>query len=104
MRDSARTIGPPAHAGGELSGSFACEHQMRMAVDESGDHAGVLAADPMVGVGRVGASAHPWRCAGADDHQRGVGDDAERVAIALGGVVGDELADVGAGTVIAWPP
>src|SRR4051812_40943584 len=65
-----------------------------MAVDESGDHGGVVAADPTVGVGRVGAVAHPHDL-GAVDDQRCVCDDAQRVAVAVGGIVGDELVDVG---------
>src|SRR6185369_18054627 len=67
---------------------------MCMAVHESGDHAGVGAADPVVGVGRLRAPADP-RDLGAIDHQRRVGDDAEWIAVAVGGVVGDEFADVG---------
>ena len=58
-RDAARPVGLAAHPRRELGGPFAREHQMCMAVDESGDHAGVGAADPIVGVRRVRAPADP---------------------------------------------
>ena len=93
-RDPARPVGLAAHPRRELGGPFAREHQMRMAVDESGDHAGVGATDSIVGVRRVGAAAHPHDLC-AVDHQRRVGDDAQRVAVAVRGVVGDQLTDVG---------
>src|SRR6185295_10864673 len=73
---------------------FAREHQMCMTVDESGDHTGVGAADPIVGVRRIRAPADP-RDLCAVDHERRVGDDAERIAVAVRRVVGDQLTDVG---------
>ena len=50
-RDPACPVWLAAHPRGELRRPFAREHQMRMAVDESGDHAGVGATDPLVGIG-----------------------------------------------------
>ncbi len=67
---------------------------MRMAVDESGDHAGARAADPFVGIGGVCAPADPGDLGTVDD-QRRIRDDAERVAVAVRRVVGDELTDIG---------
>src|SRR5258705_1510628 len=67
---------------------------MRMTVDESGDHAGVGTTHSIVGIGSIGAAAQPHDLGAVDDQCR-VGDDAQRATIAVGGVIGDELADVG---------
>src|SRR5262245_29328774 len=67
---------------------------MGMAVDESRNHAGITATDPLVGVGCLGATANPRDLCAVDDDGR-VGDDAERVAVGVRRVVGDEFPDVG---------
>src|SRR5690606_10392079 len=79
------------HAGRELVGSVAGEHEMRVAVDEPRDHASACRVEARVGVKLAG---------GADgqyppivDDERGLASGAER-AVAKGRVVGDEHTDV----------
>jgi hypothetical protein len=87
----AGVVAAPGHARGELVGAVAGEHQVRVAVDESGHHGAatrvdVAVADGLAGVCQLGHEP-------ALEDQCGARADAEH-AVAQLGVAGDELADV----------
>ena len=88
--DPARRVRRARHPRGELLGAVAGEHQVRVAVDEAGDHAAAAGVDPLVG-GR--ARRLDRRDPPALDHERGVADNAER-PVPERRIVRDEQADV----------
>ena len=77
------------HAGHELRGPVAGEHEMGVAVDEAGEHAGAGGIDPLVSGHALSLDGHHHAVL---DHDRCVTDQPER-AVAQLGPVGDEQAD-----------
>jgi len=103
--DAAGLVAPARHARGELLGAVAAEHEVRVAVDEPGDHRAAAHVDDLdVGVperavllrlaavlafvascevlGRVRGGADPRDATVLDEHG-GIADDAERSALAV---------------------
>jgi hypothetical protein len=114
--DAACFVAAPGHARGELVGPVAAEHEVRVGVDEAGDHRATAHVDDLdVGVPRravlvavtsivtaqsrceflhVGGRTDPGDMLVFDEDRR-VTDDPERAAVAVGcRLVRDELADV----------
>ena len=90
--DAARRIGLPAHPRRELRRALPCEHQVGVAVHESGCHADAPEIDAAVGVRRVRAApTHAMRSPSTTSAASV--DDAERALVALARIVGDEFAD-----------
>ena len=83
-----------AHPGGELRGTFAREHQMRMAVDETGKDARAAPVHTCIGRGCVAPMTHPCDRVSLNDYSA-VLDDAECTAVALGRIICDQFADTG---------
>ena len=93
--DAAGGVRRAGHPGGELRRPVAGEDQVGVGVHEPGDHGAAAGVDVGVGVRGLGRRADPGD-RGAVEDDRGVGDDAEAVVAGrAGGVVGDQLADVG---------
>ncbi len=88
--DSPAVVGLPCHPSGELLGAVAGEDEMRVRVDEAGEHAGPLGVETPIG--RRSRGPHVLDDVVDDDDAR-VLDDPERPA-SEGGVVGDERPDV----------
>ena len=113
--DAAGLVAPAGHARGELLGAIAAEHEVRVAVDEPGDHRPAAASTTSTSASQMPRRSSPsrWssrsscraRCSlawwladprdtSALDEHGGVAHDAERSALAVGRrVVRHELAD-----------
>jgi len=86
----AAVVGLPGHAGGELLGPVAGEHQMRVGVDEAGEDGSALGVDSIIGHGSCRTDRKHTII--VEDDRR-ILDDSERTS-AERRIVGDETADV----------
>ena len=91
--DAAGRVGLPRHAGREFSGTVAVEHEMRVAVDEPGQHACTLQIDAYIRCGCCGRTTDPGDRA-IGDNESGIRAQAEQ-AHAEFGIVRGERSDVG---------
>ncbi len=88
--DPARRVRRSRHPRGELFGAVTGKHEMRVAVDEPGDHARAFSADALVGLRTRPLDADDAACV---DHERGVLHEAETTAPTRW-IVGDQQPDV----------
>ncbi len=97
--DAATVVGLPGHAGRELLAAVPGEHQVRVRVDEAGQHGPAADVDLAVSGRRLRRRTHPRDIAVLDDDRRVVLD-AEPVGGAV--VTGDELPDGGDDDAAHW--
>ena len=75
--DPAGRVRRSRHPGGELLGAVTGKHEMRVTVDEPGDHARAFSADALVGLRTRPLDADDAACL---DHERGVLHESETAA------------------------
>jgi hypothetical protein len=90
--DSAAVVPHSAHPRGEFCRTVPGEHQVRMGINEAGEHGAAAEVDSLVRVRGAGGRAHP-RHLGLGDDDGGFPQQAKRGPVAHGRIVRDQLAD-----------